>query len=107
VLTGSHRLVTQYIAGSGEAPHPSKLRPVLGEQPWLRDLWEPSAPSTAEQRIHRYLTNGTRIGDVDLRVVELTGQAGDAFVMHCDTLHAAAPNCQDKPRMMATTIVLS
>jgi hypothetical protein len=30
------------------------------------------------------MTDGTRIGDVELRVVELTGQAGDAFVMHCD-----------------------
>jgi ectoine hydroxylase-related dioxygenase (phytanoyl-CoA dioxygenase family) len=51
------------------------------------------------------MTEGTRIDDVDLRVVELTGRAGDVFVMHCDTFHAAAPNRQEEPRMMATTIV--
>jgi ectoine hydroxylase-related dioxygenase (phytanoyl-CoA dioxygenase family) len=43
---------------------------------------------------------------VDLRVVELTGRAGDAYVMHCDTFHAAAPNTSDEPRMMATNVIL-
>jgi ectoine hydroxylase-related dioxygenase (phytanoyl-CoA dioxygenase family) len=52
------------------------------------------------------MTDGVRIGDVELRVVELTGRAGDAFVMHCDTFHAAAPNCRAEPRMMATDLVL-
>jgi hypothetical protein len=106
VLTGSHHLVSRFTADTGEAPHPSRVRQALGDRPWLRGLWDPPA-ATAGQRIQRYLTDGTRIGDVDLRVVELTGRAGDAFAMHCDTLHAAAPNCHDQPRMMATTIVLS
>jgi hypothetical protein len=106
VLTGSHHLVTRYIADSGVAPHPRRLRHVLGQEPWLRDLWEPSQRSSPEQRIRRFMTDGTRTAGVDLRVVELTGRAGDAFVMHCDTFHAAAPNCHDRPRMMATTLVL-
>ena len=106
VLTGSHHLITRYIAGSGKAPHPGRLRHVLGEQPWLRDLWEPSRCSSAEQRIRRFMTDGTRIGDVELRVVELIGRAGDAFVMHCDTFHAAALNCYDEPRLMATNVLL-
>ncbi|GAA3923121.1 hypothetical protein Aau02nite_31810 [Amorphoplanes auranticolor] len=57
--------------------------------------------------VTRYITGteGTRIDDVDLRVVELSGRPGDVFVMHCDTLHAAAPNSHEEPRMMATTIV--
>jgi hypothetical protein len=105
VVTGSHHLVTRYITGTGEAPHPSRVRPALGEHPWLRQLWEPPASATADERIHRAMTEGTRIDDVDLRVVELTGRAGDVFVMHCDTLHAAAPNGHEEPRMMATTIV--
>jgi ectoine hydroxylase-related dioxygenase (phytanoyl-CoA dioxygenase family) len=52
------------------------------------------------------MTDRTRIGDAELQVVELTGLAGDAFVMHCDTFHAAAPNCHDQPRFMATNIVI-
>jgi len=106
VLTGSHHLITRYITDSGQAPHPRRLRQVLGEYPWLRDLWQPSQAPSAEQRILRFMTDGTRLGDVDLRVVELTGRAGDAFVMHCDTIHAPAPNGGAEPRLMATTIVV-
>jgi hypothetical protein len=107
VLTGSHRLISRYIADSGDAPHPSRVRRALGAHPWLRELWEPPDTATAEGRIQRYLADGSRIGDADLRVVELTGQAGDTFVMHCDTLHApATANRHDEPRMMATAIVL-
>jgi ectoine hydroxylase-related dioxygenase (phytanoyl-CoA dioxygenase family) len=104
-LTGSHRLITQYIAETGEAPHPRRVRHALSDHPWLRELWEPPHASTDEERIRRYMIDGTRIRDADLRIVELTGRAGDAFVMHCDTLHAVAPNTSDKPRMMATNII--
>ncbi|HEY6593246.1 MAG TPA: hypothetical protein VI011_03910 [Asanoa sp.] len=91
---------------SGKAPHPRQLRRVLAEQPWLRELWEPSWCTSAEQRIRRFMTDGTRIGEVELRVVELTGRAGDAFVMHRDTFHAVAPNCHHEPRLMATNVLV-
>ena len=107
VLTGSHRLVTRYIADTGDAPHPSLVRRALGEHSWLRDLWEPPQTATDDQRIHRYTIEGARIRDVDLRIVELTGHAGDAFIMHGDTFHAAAPNTSDEPRMMATNVILT
>ena len=106
VLTGSHHLVSQYIARSGRAPHPRQLRAMLSDQPWLRDLWAPAPGSSAEHRIRRFMSDGMRIGEVELRVAELTGRAGDAFVMHCDTFHAAAPNCHDEPRLMTTHMVL-
>ena len=61
--------------------------------------------ATAAERIGRFMTEGARVGGVDLRVVELTGKAGDAFVMHCDTFHAVAPNRGTVPRMMATAIL--
>jgi ectoine hydroxylase-related dioxygenase (phytanoyl-CoA dioxygenase family) len=52
------------------------------------------------------MTDGTRIGDVELRVVELTGRAGDAFVTHCDTFHAVATNCHQERRLMATNVLV-
>nr|WP_221380972.1 phytanoyl-CoA dioxygenase family protein [Actinoplanes polyasparticus] len=106
VLTGSHRLVTRYIDDTGKAPHPSSLRRALGGNSWLRELWEPPEHAGGEQRVRRYMMDGLRIDDVDLRVVEVTGRAGDVYVMHCDTFHAAAPNIHDRPRIMATNIVL-
>jgi hypothetical protein len=105
VLTGSQHLITRYLADTGEAPHPRRLRQVLGKHAWLRDLWEPPSSST-EQRIRRFMTDGTRIGDAELQVVELTGRAGDAFIMHCDTFHAAAPNCHHEPRLMITNLLV-
>ena len=41
---------------------------------------------------------------VDAALLELA--APDAFVMHCDTFHAAAPNRHGAPRLMATNILL-
>lgn len=105
VLTGSHHLVGRYLAGSGEEPHPRTLRRVLGGHPWLGELFEPARAVPAAERIGRFMAEGARVDGVDLRVVELTGAAGDAFVMHCDTFHAVAPHRGSKPRLMATTIL--
>jgi hypothetical protein len=35
VLTGSHRLVSRYLADSGKDPHPHELRAMLSEHRWL------------------------------------------------------------------------
>lgn len=105
VLTGSHHLVGRYLAESGEEPHPRTLRRVLGGHPWLGELFEPARAMPAAERIGRFMTEGARVGGVDLRVVELTGKAGDAFVMHCDTFHAVAPHRGATPRMMTTAIL--
>lgn len=41
----------------------------------------------------------------DLRVVELTGAAGDVILWHPGTLHAACPNVNDTPRLMLTATI--
>lgn len=38
----------------------------------------------------------------DLKLVELTGLAGDVYFIDLRTLHSGAPNVSDQPRMMAT-----
>ncbi|WP_433160568.1 phytanoyl-CoA dioxygenase family protein [Kribbella sp. CA-247076] len=103
VLTGSHHLVCRYADPAADGPHPKRLRRELGEvHPWLRELW--SDEDTGD-RVRRYLVDGTELDGVPLRVVELTGRAGDVYFMHCDTFHSAAPNCLDQPRMMATAMI--
>ena len=42
------------------------------------------------------------VGEVALRVMELTGQPGDVWVMDLRVLHSAAPNAADRPRLMVT-----
>ncbi|TDD29832.1 hypothetical protein E1218_03460 [Kribbella turkmenica] len=103
VLTGSHRLVRRYADRAADGPHPKRLRRELGAaHPWLRELWSETGPG---DRVRRYLVDGTELDGVSLRVVELTGRAGDVYFMHCDTFHSAAPNCLDQPRMMATAMI--
>lgn len=105
VLTGSHRLIRRYLDRSDAGPHPRRLRELLGADPWLRDLWRPSGDQSPEDRTRRFMIDGGTVGDVPLRVVELTGRAGDVYLMHCDTFHCAAPNVNDSPRMMATGLL--
>ncbi|WP_158291034.1 phytanoyl-CoA dioxygenase family protein [Kribbella antiqua] len=103
VLTGSHHLVAKYADPSDDGPHPKRLRKALAAvDPWLRDLWD---GDPGDDRVRRYMVDGAEIDDVKLRVVELTGSAGDVFFMHCDTFHSPAPNCRDQPRMMATNMI--
>ena len=103
VLTGSHHLVSRYADPAEDGPHPKRLRQVLGSaHPWLRELWSGDG---GVDRVQRYMVDGFEVDGVPLRVVELSGGAGDVFFMHCDTFHAAAPNCLDEPRMMATNMI--
>lgn len=92
VLAGSHRLPVPTGLRSAD------LKTYLGAvDPWLRDLWNPDAEG---DRIQRYLAGGAVVGGVPLRVEELTGEPGDAVVMHPRLLHAVAPNGLPEPRLM-------
>jgi Phytanoyl-CoA dioxygenase (PhyH) len=100
VLAGSHRLVERAVAASrsGDAGHSPALRKALARaHPWLHDLW--SRPAGGD-RIARFMRDGAVLDGVDLRVVELTGAAGDAVVFHPWLFHAPSPNRAREPRMM-------
>ncbi len=80
VLAGPHRLVERAVAASrsGDAGHSPALRKALAAaHPWLRDLR--SRPAGGD-RIARFMRDGAVLDGVGLRVVELTGAAGDAAV---------------------------
>jgi hypothetical protein len=65
--------------------------------PWFRDLWNGDGDA---DRIHRYLTEGADVDGVHVRVEELTGEPGDAVIMHPRLLHVVGPNSLQTPRMM-------
>lgn len=108
VLTGSHRLVNRYVATSGREPRPRAMKSALGSaHQWLAELWgsdTDAADMDVSSRIRRYMDEGAVIEDVRVVVRELCGAAGDVFIMNSDCFHTAAPNCQEKPRMMLTSI---
>ncbi len=51
------------------------------------------------------MDTSSKLGDVELRVVEMVGEPGDVILMHPLMLHAASPNCSDVPRMVLSSVV--
>jgi hypothetical protein len=88
-------------AGPHAASAPVRSREVKAylrtRHPWLRDLWQAHPQA---DRMYRYLTEGADVDGVPVRVEELTGEPGDAVIMHPRLLHVVAPNSLDTPRLM-------
>jgi ectoine hydroxylase-related dioxygenase (phytanoyl-CoA dioxygenase family) len=99
VVTGSHRLTTPAGPRADNAPvRSAEVKAHLRTlHPWLRGLWNTGGDTG---RIHRCLVAGAVVDGVQVRVEELTGEPGDAVIMHPRLLHAMAPNSLDTPRMM-------
>jgi phytanoyl-CoA dioxygenase PhyH len=98
VIAGSHAAIDalRRRAGDDFAGRSREVRQaLLRESAWLRDLCTRRA---GEDRGARFMAE-PRAGE-SLQVVELTGEPGDVWLMHPWTLHAPAPSCGDRPRMV-------
>jgi hypothetical protein len=95
-VAGAHR-VAMALAGKGGPPVPSaKMRERLrSDHPWFARLWY-----TPGDDVRGLLEDRARVHGVEVRVEEMTGDAGDVFVMHPFMLHGAAHNALEQPRMM-------
>ena len=92
VVAGSHRLLnTDRRIGSKD------LKRHLRREPYFRDLMDATLPDRS-----RLLDEPGRVGDVEVRVVELTGEPGDVFLADPRLLHTLAPNASKVPRIMWT-----
>jgi hypothetical protein len=82
-----------YIAGSS-----AELRNRLNlTYPWFAALAREGG-----DRVARFMIDGDEIDGVRVRVVELTGSAGDVTMMLPWTMHSMAMNCRSNPRFMVT-----
>jgi ectoine hydroxylase-related dioxygenase (phytanoyl-CoA dioxygenase family) len=90
VIAGSHRL------DNGRTTRPSELRRAFGREAFFHELFSEERTSECPA-----LPSGS-VGDIPLRVVELTGAPGDVWLLDLRILHCGAPNAAEKPRMMAT-----
>ena len=100
VVTGSHRLV-QALGARSEAPavlRSAQVRKALMRStPFIRSL---CSPPEGSDRVREFMGGTARQGDVPLTVAELTGEPGDVVVMDLRVLHALAPNCGSRPRLL-------
>jgi hypothetical protein len=53
-----------------------------------------------EDRVAAFMERATDVDGVPLRVHEMTGEPGDAYLLHPLLAHSAAPNALDAPRVM-------
>lgn len=101
LATGTHRLIDAFFE-SVPRERWNRQKPLKKQfsqtHPFFRDLND--LEDTSPDRIARFMDQETRIEDVPVRVVEATGQAGDAFICHPYIYHCRSMNCLDAPRFM-------
>ncbi len=104
VLAGSPRLVAQYItttAATGTTDGLPLIDGLAQWHPWLAEMrrcGEPGFPATAT-----LMEAAVDVHGVPVRIVELTGEPGDAVLCHPSMLHAVSANCSPLPRIMRRT----
>ena len=91
-ITGSHRLLNDDGRISS-----SDLRKRLKRDPYFAELMSDKPIDRL-----RLLREPGRVGDVEVSVVEMSGDAGDVYFMDLRMLHNIAPNARPKPRLMLT-----
>jgi hypothetical protein len=95
VIAGSHRLLNE-----GRFIRVRELRGLLCRETFFRELYN-EADVGIEDR-SRLLGRTVAVDDVELEVIELIGDPGDAYFTDLRLLHTAAPNTAKYPRIMAT-----
>ena len=101
VLEGSHALIARLAAAGnvGKGSSAEVKKALVRADPWLRELFVGGDP---EGRTRHFLETGASVEGVDLRVAELTGDAGDAIFMHPQLLHAPSSSAARQPRMLVS-----
>lgn len=91
VITGSHRLFKTSTSAITSKMAKRKLR----KYPYFRELLSDS--STERER---FLNEPGFVNDIELQVVELTGEPGDAYFVNGSVMHTITRNYRSAPRMM-------
>lgn len=100
-LLGSHRLFARFVEGRDDLRYRETKLAFLRSHPWLRAL---TVDDGSRDR-NDCFGMGTEIDGVRVRVVEMTGKAGDVFITHPWTFHSIAVNATDRPRFMRSVAI--
>ena len=101
---GSHRLVDGLceIEGVEKLKSADARNALIRRYSWVRDLCSRDGVS---ERIERFMERSEASNDIELRVIEMTGEPGDVLLAHPRLLHAGAKNCTSVPRLVLSSIV--
>jgi hypothetical protein len=102
-VAGSHRVLGDLARQTGRTLKSGDARKLLiAREPWFEALF---TRREGEDRIARFVQAEGRAGGVPVRVGEMTGEAGDVYVMDPLILHGTMPNAAATPRLMLTEFV--
>ncbi len=107
IVAGSHRLIMNFF----DTLPPSRIhqkqktlkRRFSKSHPWVAELT--GTMQSQGNRIQRFMKETTLINDVPVRVVELTGEPGDAVFCHPTIFHATSYNRAEVPRFMRVSFI--
>ncbi len=104
IVEGSHRLVMSFfhnlVPNHLGRKRKGLIRAFSQSHPWLTELTGHMPDS--HDRVRRFVEEKTVIDDVAVRVVELTGEPGDAVICHPAIYHSSSYNCSNVTRFMRT-----
>ena len=103
-ISGSPRLAHQLAAASavGKMRSADVRQALIQRYSWMKEL---CSFDPALDRVSRFMKCTTTLEDVDVRVVEMTGEPGDVYLVHPLMMHASSPNYLATPRMVLSTTV--
>jgi ectoine hydroxylase-related dioxygenase (phytanoyl-CoA dioxygenase family) len=78
-------------------PMDQVLDPLIQEDPWFQELVKEGSP---DQRIQRFIEEGSSLHGIEQKVVTLTGAAGDIIVFDPRCLHTFSANVSNLPRQV-------
>jgi ectoine hydroxylase-related dioxygenase (phytanoyl-CoA dioxygenase family) len=103
-VQGSHRLVENMPPIEGvKRMRSADVRNTLTRTcPWIEAL---CSRDSNNDRVQRFMARSEVFNDVELRVVEMTGEPGDVLMTHPLLLHAPSKNCAASPRIVLSSTV--
>jgi Phytanoyl-CoA dioxygenase (PhyH) len=101
-LAGSHLAFSRYLARTRERAYKRAKFGFLNSHPWLKALTRDDGDP---DRNERFMSAGTEIDGVKLRVVECVGKSGDVYVTHPWVFHSIAMNSSARPRLMRSVVI--
>jgi Phytanoyl-CoA dioxygenase (PhyH) len=103
-VAGSPRLAQELAGARGMAKVRSAdvRKGLIQRYRWMKDLCSFDA---SVDRVQLFMNAATTLDAVEVRVIEMTGEPGDTYLMHPLMMHAASPNCLALPRMVLSTTV--
>ena len=107
IVQGSHRLAMDFIRSMDPNKVSQKAKIVWNQfsksHPWLAELTGQLPDSN--DRVRRFMEETTIIDNFPVRVVELTGEPGDAVICHPSIFHTRSYNRADNPRLMRSCFI--